>query len=260
VNKALSKMDGSPNIIPSMPGKDPSNLPVLKSSEHSDITSEFISRILLEEEIDELNITGFKEAPALNDMEKTFYDIIGQKKPPSPIKPLDVSRPQLDPEPTTSEAQASLSSTSQGSVQDSRIEHILITEFERGVKEGKKFLPTINKQAMDLQPSTHSIGIVKHKNDYSVGFGEEEKSVGSKSKKSTIDPDLGHLEGRQNKISMVYSDEPVRDDTYDKVLLDHEGDYAKEQILNLQESIQFTHGPQRTILRFSFFSTSVHRQ
>jgi GRAS domain family len=234
-------MDGSPSITPCMPGKDASNLSVLKSSEHSDITSdptlEFISRILLEEEIDELNITGFKEAPALHDMEKTFYDIIGHKHPPSPIKSLDVSQLQSDPEPTT-EVQGSLSSTSEGSVQDSRIENIMVTEFERGIAEGKKFLPTINKQVMDLQQSTHSIGLVKHKDDYSVGLCEEVKSVGSKSKKSIIDPDLGHSEGRQNKISMVYPEEPVRDDTYDKVLLDHEGDYAKEQILNLQESIQ----------------------
>lgn len=224
------------------------NFPSITASQNSDITSdptlEFISRILLEEEIDELNITGFKEVPALNDMEKTFYDILGEKYPPSPRKPLDVSQPQSDCKPIISEAQASLSSTSEGFVQDSSVEKILATEFERGVEEGKKFLPTINKQAIDLQlqPSTHSTGPTKHKDDYSVGFSEQEKGVGlmprSKSKKNSIDPGLGPLEGRKSKISMVYSEEPIRDDIYDKVLLDHEGDYAKEQISNLQESIQ----------------------
>ncbi|RZR94348.1 hypothetical protein BHM03_00023019 [Ensete ventricosum] len=54
---------------------------------YSDIALNYISRMLLEEDIDE-KVSTYKEESALRAAAKPFYDILGQKYPPSPDRPL----------------------------------------------------------------------------------------------------------------------------------------------------------------------------
>ncbi|KAJ4786183.1 GRAS transcription factor [Rhynchospora pubera] len=82
------------NSFEIVPKIDPYNR--LVSEDYPDIalnaTLSYLSQILMEEDIDEKDILYTKQS-ALHAMEKPFYEIIGQKYPPSPTEPQP--QPQL---------------------------------------------------------------------------------------------------------------------------------------------------------------------
>ncbi|XP_078178862.1 scarecrow-like protein 9 isoform X2 [Carex rostrata] len=200
-----------------------------------DPTLDFISRYLLEEEIDELNITASQDEDALREIEKPFYEILGQKYPLSPYKQL-VAPCQLEDD-------IGFNSTSKISMHDSLVETIPVMEFHKGIEEGLKFLPNINILATDIKEKMISVYTDEGKDEKSVGFKLVEKeNVRAKSRSMTkrnIDcRDLDTLEGPNRKMSMTYSEEPNTDDVYDRVLLDHGEDHMKEEIWGLREILQ----------------------
>ncbi|XP_078178860.1 scarecrow-like protein 34 [Carex rostrata] len=211
-----------------------------------DPTLDFISRCLLEEEIDELNITAQKDDDTLREIEKPFYEILGQKYPFSLDKqPVAPCQSEADSSSTfcNSKAQVGFNSTSKISVHDSFIGTTPVMEFHKGIEEGLKFLPNINILATDIKEKMISVDNAEVKDENSVGFKLVEKeNVRAKSRsmiKRSIDcRDLDTLEGPNRKMSMIYSEEPNTDDVYDRVLLDHGEDHMKEEIWGLREILQ----------------------
>ncbi|KAJ4772799.1 hypothetical protein LUZ62_057056 [Rhynchospora pubera] len=167
-------------------------------------TLDYINRILLEEDIDE-PYSEYENVAALSDMEKPFYDILGEKYPPSPNTELILSQPKSNCNPNACILNNEIipRSIGIGLTKESRGENLLVMEFQRGVEEGKKFLPTINNLTIDTSRKKMSSEIV--------------------------------LEGRSSKLSMFYTEETIRDEMFDKVLLDREEEYARENISHLPE-------------------------
>ncbi|KAJ4744770.1 GRAS transcription factor [Rhynchospora pubera] len=204
-----------------------------------DPTLDYISRYLLEEEIEELNINAHKDEAALQDIEKPFYEILGQKYPPTPNEQL-VCSSQLESDLSSS---SSSSLKSESSNNDTLVGSLPVMEFHKGIEEGMKFLPTINNLATDCKEKIISADPSEVKYENSAWYKLAEKDdFGMMSRprirKYSIGRDLDILEGRNSKISMVDSEEPVRDDVYDEVLLDHGDHWLKGEIWSLREALQ----------------------
>ncbi|XP_078161804.1 scarecrow-like protein 9 [Carex rostrata] len=204
-----------------------------------DPTLDYISRYLLEEEIDE-KINGYQEA-ALWEMEKPFYDILGKKYPPPQDNQLVSNQSKVNPDFTTSELKDQVSPTfSESLEQHPSIANLMSNEFQRGVEEGLKFLPNHNRLPINLQVINLSLNPTQKRdtNSLEIRSGEEKRSNllnKSKGKKNTNDADLGLLEGRNCKIPMVSNEETIRDEVFDKALLYQGGTCSREEIANLRE-------------------------
>ncbi|KAJ4805009.1 hypothetical protein LUZ62_017575 [Rhynchospora pubera] len=193
-------------------------------------TLDYIYQILLEDDIDE-QLTGYQDVAGLSDMEKPFYDILGEKYPPSPNTNVALSQTKSNHNSDT----CIPSSNNLSFTKDYRSESLLAKEFQRGVEEGKKFLPTINNLAIDLHVSRLSLDKA-HTNKSSEIELEEETAHGlPKTRKSSTDAGLNLLERRNSKMSMLCAEETTRDEMFDKVLLYHGEEYAREEITRLQE-------------------------
>ncbi|XP_078177598.1 scarecrow-like protein 9 [Carex rostrata] len=226
----------SPELV--LPNEEDSLNTVIAKNNDSGITLDptisYLSNMLLEENVDEEDI-AFKEGTALQTMEKFFADIIGEKYPP----PQDSSLPQHDTQPekyptsTNEPLQEQFNST---------LETLPALEYNKGVEEGMKFLPNIEKLMIDVKgkklalPSPHS--------------SNEEEDVdqgcviikGSNGKKKSGNGNLELLEGRNCKIPLVYSEEPLRDAKLDEVILYYErgplrDDYFKK-VACVRETMQ----------------------
>ncbi|XP_078159328.1 scarecrow-like protein 14 [Carex rostrata] len=232
------------NFSQIIPENDPPNNHSLNQHEKSEIlldpTLDYISQYLLEDDIDE-KINNYQEA-ALRDMEKPFYDILGQKYPPPQDHQFVSKQSRVNPNFTIFilEDQAG-PSFSESLKQHPCIEDLLpATEFQRGVEEGLKFLPNHNRLSINLEVSNLSLNPTKKCDSNSLEFrlGEEKESNllnKSKGKKNTNDADLDISEGRNYKIPMAFSEETIRDEMFDKILLNHGKKCRKEEISSLRE-------------------------
>ncbi|KAJ3688227.1 hypothetical protein LUZ61_017391 [Rhynchospora tenuis] len=199
-------------------------------------TLDCINRILLEEDID-VQLSENQDVAALSDMEKPFYDILGEKYPPSPDTQLVLSRKKSNHNSNTFILNNEITPSSIGtsSMQDSRSESVLANEFLRGVEEGKKFLPTINNLTIDFQVSKLPLDTAQKKK---LSELEEENAQGlvdrPKTRKSSSAADLNISEGRNNKLSMISTEEITRDEMFDKILLYDGDEYAREEIARMR--------------------------
>ncbi|KAJ4805114.1 GRAS transcription factor [Rhynchospora pubera] len=202
-----------------------------------DPTLDYISRYLLEEEIDELNISAQKDEAAFQDIEKHFYEILGQKYPPTQNEQL-VASSQLE-----SDLSSSSCLTSESSNNDTLIQSLPAMEFHKGIEEGMKFLPTINILGTDFKENivSRDPSEVKYENSVRFKFSEKDDfwmTCRSRSKKNSSSLDLDTFERRNSKISMIDSDEPIIDDEYDEVLLDQGDDHLREEIWSFRKTLQ----------------------
>ncbi|KAK1299165.1 Scarecrow-like protein 9 [Acorus calamus] len=217
----------------------------------SDIALKYISRMLMEEDVEE-NISCVD--PALKAAEKPFYDILGEKYPPSPDRPplyVDHSVDSLDDSTHNSSSSVSCvdneypiyraqnssvdysspssfgSRGSVGAFEESPVysaggvtESQPMWQFQRGVEEASKFLPGRTSLAIDsnwgnlLVHEANQMVEVKEEREY-LGNG---LSRGKKNRHSEEDVDL--KDGRSNKQSAVFFDEEnIRTPMFDEVLL-----------------------------------------
>ncbi|KAJ8479785.1 hypothetical protein OPV22_023512 [Ensete ventricosum] len=263
---------------------------------YSDMALSYISRMLMEEDIDE-KISTYKEESALRAAEKPFYDILGQKYPPSPDQPppIDIYQSSESPHERSSNLYMNLCSggtTSSGSssavvdngdssdYQHSRVHagsvdysaqtpssssnsisssieepfnNVSISpnlffgsvpawQFKRGVEEARKFLPINDKLAINLESNDVSSARVPKREGrtFSIKAEGEEKEfslTGSKVRKNSNSEDLDLAEGRSNKQSAVSSQEEVRSEMFDMVLL-CQGDKCSKKMSDLREAMQ----------------------
>ncbi|KAM0948296.1 putative transcription factor GRAS family [Dioscorea sansibarensis] len=297
----------------------PTILAARDSSEDSEIFSDialtYISRMLMEEDIDEKVNMNHQQA-ALRATEKPFYDILGQKYPypPPPDQPplysnhylesLDdsinshhfanpkhgtrsnsngvmdhrysydsVCYPQIQLRPVSVDSSSlapsfgsscvSLDCSTQSSASNivdvvdepqvssgSRVSNPFVDShqpawhFRKGVEEAKKFLPRDDKLVVDLEANGGSLQQASKKKGsdrlYELKAEEEGDHVssGSRCRKNPNSEDLALQEGRSNKQSAVYSEEALRSDMFDLVLLCHKGMHRKGGVQALREALQ----------------------
>ncbi|KAJ4772786.1 hypothetical protein LUZ62_057043 [Rhynchospora pubera] len=217
------------------------NLNTHESSEIiSDPILDCISRYLLEEDIDD-NIIGYQEEADLREMERPFYDVLGEKYPPSPKNQLHSGQPNVYPKSTTCllEDQATKNISAQKIID----EHLLASEFQKGVEEGLKFLPSIQELTVDFQASRLLSQSEQRIHRKVVEFGlEKEKDFGfkfrSRGNENLNNGDFDISESENRKKPMICYEETIRDDMYDKVLLNHGESYEKEEVNGLREIMQ----------------------
>lgn len=215
----------------------------------SDIVLSYISRILMEEDVDEKINLFNQEKSALQATEKPFYDILGQQyPPPSPVNSFlhDSSRLESPEETSSSYGVLSGESCSSGVVdpswvQDSSemnqftfsssaasslfIESQPARQFKRGMEEARKFLPSETKLIIDVSSKNFALNYdLKEKVvtfDAEHKFGKEQpfSITGSRGRKKPQIEDLDLQEGRSVKQSAMSSDDVLRSEMFDKVLL-----------------------------------------
>lgn len=218
----------------------------------SDIVLSYISRMLMEEDVEKINFF-YQEKSAIQAAEKPFYDILGEQyPPPSPSQCiLDENHKLESPDETTCSSYGVLSSDSYISgvadptwVIDSSVRNknqffdplavpgMLVEsqpacQFKRGMEEAQKFLPSESKLVIDLDFKSYAssydqkekVFLVKSK-EY-IGEGEPELSnptIRSRGRKNPQTEDLDLQEGRSIKQSAMSSD-VVRSQMFDDVLL-----------------------------------------
>uniref|UniRef100_A0A1D1YLD4 Scarecrow-like protein 9 n=2 Tax=Anthurium amnicola TaxID=1678845 RepID=A0A1D1YLD4_9ARAE len=256
----------------------------------SDIALTYISKMLMEEDMDD-KVYMPQEGPALQAAEKPFYDILGEKYPPSPDRPPLYAYSSGSPDDSSSGhcgnsfssgsshgggcpfdlgehpspqigcfsadccPQFSFSSSNSvcnvldsvevpqfvtGRVNNLFTESQSAWQFKRGVEEASKFLPDQNKLVIDLEstnlvlPKDQNVGLVK------VKVENEEKGNfpnGSRNRKNPNHEDLDLEEGRSVKQSAVYSEEDLRSEMFDMVLLCSQGK-PNNAISSLRERLQ----------------------
>lgn len=264
----------------------------------SDISLNYISRMLMEEDIDE-KVSNYQEESALRAAEKPFYEILGQKYPPSPDRPPLYSQHGLESPDESSHSnygnsnsgsnssgvtdngwahdfsfeyqqsqafaasfehpyQSSLSSynsvgnvaealdpeslISTSSLPDLLIESLPAWQFRRGVEEARRFLPSNDKLIIDLEANGVSSLPQDPKAAGSfVGVKVEEEPeypvYGSRGRKNLHREDLDLEEGRSNKQSAIYSEDTIRSEMFDLVLL-CQGDKCSQKMSALREAMQ----------------------
>jgi GRAS domain family len=216
----------------------------------SNIAVDYISRIM-EEDIDEKVSHYQEESAVLRAAAKPFYDILGQKYPSSPDAAISVPLPVYSVEsphessnsscyqpvfvdqlsqpsfiPTSGSRGHFVESFEEPLITSTRVPEFLIESlptwnFRRGAEEAQKFLPASEKLVIDLEKVKSGVALTQETRK----VGQEEKGVvisfGSRIRK-TPNPnshDLDLMEGRSNKQSALFYDEPLRSDIFDMVLL-----------------------------------------
>ncbi|KAJ4772789.1 GRAS transcription factor [Rhynchospora pubera] len=196
-----------------------------------DATLSYLTQILMEEDIREKDVL-YTNQSALHAMEKPFYDILGQKYP------LIFTNPHLSNHKNSAPSCTDHHLDQHGSTFGT----LYASEFNKGVAEGIKFLPKLDKLIIDLEASKLSLPLLQAEEDLvklnsdphgdKKGKGFMECGFKGK-KKSNVDLDV--LEGRNHKILMSYSEESPGNAMFDEVLLNHDN-YT--EIAKLQEEIQ----------------------
>ncbi|KAJ6809942.1 scarecrow-like protein 9 [Iris pallida] len=209
----------------------------------SDVVLTYISRMLMEEDVDEKVNNLYHENSAIHAAEKPFYDILGEKYPPSPT-PTDVSSSFTDDGSSGRRARTNSgtsnnswaycsppplsSSNSVCSAVADALESQPAWQFRKGVEEAQKFLPSHNKLVIDLE----AIGLSFAGGGMKAG-ARRESATSRGRRKSPNTEDLHQAEGRSNKQSAVsaLSDDTVRSDMFDEVLLCSEDKCANASAL-----------------------------
>lgn len=220
----------------------------------SNIAIDYISRIM-EEDIDEKVSHYQEESAVVRAAAKPFYDILGQKYPsspdagrtravslPAPIyslespyescnsscnQPVSVDWSSQPPFSSTSDSGSDFTeSFEEPLITSTRVPEFLIESlpawnFRRGAEEAQKFLPVSEKLVIDMEKPVGGVASLQETRTVSEGEKEIMISFGSRIRKNPNQNghDLDLMEGRSNKQSALFADEPPRSDIFDMVLL-----------------------------------------
>ncbi|XP_078179467.1 scarecrow-like protein 9 [Carex rostrata] len=206
------------------------------SEEVSDLNSNtvirYISQMLLEEGTD-TKISTYGEELALLATEKVFHDILREKYYSAPDEPLlqdptnemssvdctnnEKSNPDGEKELIKNVSGHDVISCKPPLLSDDltvalTIESLTAQQIQKGTEEAMKFLPNISEFFINGESSGSISGSDRT----------------SKTKKNLSFSDLDELVGRAPKQGVVYSDEPIRNEIFDKVLLPGGLKYIKD--------------------------------
>ncbi|CAN6349471.1 unnamed protein product [Urochloa humidicola] len=192
---------------------------------NSDMTLQYINRILMEEDIDE-NTSIYQDHDVLQATEKPFYDILGHAYPSSAkeivmnsdnqvVCPDDSSNNYREGACTGSFINVflgpqSMYLTSNGCTSETED---LSLQFTKNVEEANEFVPIIEKLAVEMDSS--ELTVSKQMTPATVG----EKGMLVNKIRSHSHVNLELLDVRDGKHLAISASETIRDGTFDNVLL-----------------------------------------
>ncbi|CAI0471829.1 unnamed protein product [Linum tenue] len=239
----------------------------------SDAVLTYISQMLMEEEMEDKPCM-LQDSLDLQAAEKSFYDVLGQKYPPSPEPnnhPSDDvisyylnANPSWDCNQTDYDhhfqpinASTTISQSSHTSSNNSVVtstdglvdspsstfkfpdfssESQSISQFNKGVEEANKFLPTSNNLLLNIETNRLlNQQLPKHTKRDELQM--ESLLCGSRGKKNTVRDDVPIEEGRSTKFLAVYKESDLPPDVFDSVLLCSVGK-GKEDLTALRDSLK----------------------
>ncbi|KAK3422490.1 hypothetical protein EUGRSUZ_G02940 [Eucalyptus grandis] len=246
---------------------------LLEDCDFSDVVLNYISDILMEEDVEEKTCT-FQESAALQAAEESFYhdspadlsaidfgdqcNLCGYHS----VKPgwsCDVGEPRASVTSSVSSSYTSVSSpnSSNSPITDGfadypvsilRLPELLSEKesafhFKKGIEEASKFLPDISSLFADLEKSSLSFKIPENdaintvpKVENTMGSGHLNKSRG---KKNPHSEDVCLEESRSHKHSSLSTESAVSSDMFDAVLLSCvKDDPLREELQSAQQNGQ----------------------
>jgi hypothetical protein len=221
------------NALPSISDNNTNNDCALKENSNGmiDATLNYLSKVLLEEEIHEKDNMN----PALWAMEKEFYNILGQEYP-FLLNNLSCSdQPQAHPTCSYSPWQYQIGSSST---------EVSVSGFNQVAEKGANVIPSADNMAINFQdnmnlcPSVNkgSVDGVKVNLDNKDSENHFSMINRSRGKMKSNDQDLGLIEGRKCKISTPNLEEPSKDGNFDEVL--HCPVFYTKEVVGLRETMQ----------------------
>ncbi|KAF9598660.1 hypothetical protein IFM89_029910 [Coptis chinensis] len=232
----------------------------------SDIVLKYISQMLMEEDMEEKSCM-FQESSALQAAEKPFYEILGEKYP-HPLIDLDVETCSTGVYSNSNSSSSSSSNPVDNNwfvdvgecksqiqtfpseytnlnsfvdglldVPDLYSENEPAWHFRKGVEEASKFLPHGVNLIVDLEKNGSVIKQPKKEVKEEKKDERGDSPNGSRGKKNLVRVDIEIEEGRSNKHSAVFAEEPLRTEMFDNILL-CTGDKGLNNFHNLQEALK----------------------
>ncbi|GJM94335.1 hypothetical protein PR202_ga10973 [Eleusine coracana subsp. coracana] len=197
----------------------------MDSPEYSEINSniilDYINQILMEEDTDEKGRI-YQQYDALQATEKPFYDILGQIYPFSPNQTLMSSDSKVGwPHDSRQNYPDGACSSFASDLRGSQDRHLITTgstseldrlslQFSRGAEEANKFVPSIGTLVVDLDSN------VLVSKQVTEGAVRQKSKYANKTKQH---PCLELLEARKSKFSAISTNETIRDEMFDRILL-----------------------------------------
>jgi GRAS domain family len=207
----------------------------LKENSNSmiDATLKYLSKILLEEEIHEKD-NVYEEDPHLRDVEKQFYNILDQEYPILLNKLSSSDQPEASPTFSYSPLQGQIGSSSTD---------VLVSGINQRDEEETYVLPSIDNKISNFQANNffafahkESVDRVPVNLDNEVNNNQISMISEPRGKKKSNNEDLDLIKGHNHKIMAPYVEEPIRDATFDEVLLYH--DFYTKEVASLREMMQ----------------------
>ncbi|KAJ3688216.1 hypothetical protein LUZ61_017380 [Rhynchospora tenuis] len=208
----------------------------------------YIRQMLLEKDVDE-KISTHEEELALLATEKAFLDILRQEYS-SPNEPLLYGSPNLRKSVVSTEHEKSNcggkhesiengfchdapscnpSLTSEDLTSALSLESFTAQQIQKGVEEAMKFIPNIGEFFVNRESS--DIGSL-HQTKTETRFAEkDERDHVFKTKKNAYGNGSDQLEVRAQKQILAYSDETIRNEKFDEVVLLGDQKYTAEDTM-----------------------------
>ncbi|KAJ3687703.1 hypothetical protein LUZ61_016867 [Rhynchospora tenuis] len=208
----------------------------------------YIRQMLLEKDVDE-KISTHEEELALLATEKAFLDILREEYS-SPNEPLVYGSPNLKKSVVSTENEISNCDGKHGSIENGfgddapscnpsltsegltsalSLESFTAQQIQKGVEEAMKFIPNIgeffvNRESSDID----SLDQTKTETHFAK---KDERDQVSKTKKNTYGNGLDQLEIQSQKQILAYSDEAIRNEKFDEVVLLGDQKYTAEDTM-----------------------------
>lgn len=240
--------------------------------EFNDEVLKYISEMLMEEDVEEKAYAFQESSAALQEKEKSLYDLLGEKYPPSPkyepnsrVHPIqevldenhgwnfDLGKQKVLNFTSMSNCQSSLSSgSSAGSVvdgfMDSPVSTLVLPEtfgdsgsiiqFRKGFEEASKFIPNGGAPFLNLERYGLFLKVPKEEAKDALdtvannGFSTDS----SRGKKNPHPEDAYGECGRSHKQAAVFTESTVTPEMFEKLVLDCESQNKFREALMNQKS------------------------
>ncbi|KAJ3687710.1 hypothetical protein LUZ61_016874 [Rhynchospora tenuis] len=251
-NQEATKTFSERVLVSNVPRRDDGKL---RSDAGDHVTSSmpisYITHLLLEEDINEQICSNEEDQLALLATEKAFRDTLTQEYYSSPDEPLIYGSPiEKESKYYKSKAcgrseftennfnhevpfyKATLTSDDPTSELCIGIESLTAQQIQKGEEEAMKFLPKVSEFFINSDSSGISFLQEIQKEECSTKMNLDDLKLKAKTKKNIISADLDQADRRAQKQLGGYSEEPIRNETFDEILLLEGPEYNKKSTMS----------------------------
>ncbi|XP_059428634.1 scarecrow-like protein 9 isoform X1 [Corylus avellana] len=245
------------------PGETPSHIALSSSEAQGDDSPEdcdfsdtvlgYITQILMEEDMEDKTCM-LQDSLELQAAEKSFYDLLGKKYPPSPVHSTDYidgngESPDDNHYSSYSSSNSVISSldglvdspNSSLQVPDTNSDNQSVWQFMKGVEEATMFLPRGSELFFNLEANGLLFREPKARiSEVAVKVEKKEEGeyspAGSRGKRQSYEEDGDTEDERRSKQAAVYIESTLRSKMFDTVLLLTK-DQGRDHVSQLREAL-----------------------